>query len=166
MTVLLAAAARAGDSSARKIGTYDSRIVAYAHAESPLARAALDRLVAEVRAATDPAKAAAGKKQLAALQWRRHLQVFSTAPADEALAALGPRLAALQNELGLERLVSKWDRAGLAATPVAETLEVTDRLVAEFLTPDAKQQRVIESLKRATPLPLWQAKLRAALGQL
>lgn len=103
--------------------------------------------------------------QLVEMQKRSHLQVFSTAPADEAMAALNERLPALLRELGVERLVSQWDEAALRAIPPANQLDVTDRLVREF-NPDAKRRKTIETMKTTPPLPLERANQLMREGRL
>ncbi len=96
-----------------------------------------------------------------------HLEVFSTAPADEALAALKEKLPAIQQELGVRRIVSKWDEEALNSIPESNRVDVTNRLVREFLPDQTERQRkTIDSLRNATPIPLWKAKLLYAIGAL
>ncbi len=143
------------------VGIYDSRAVAYAHFWSPAAAAKRAEIVAEAKAAQaagDTAGYDRGAKAMAELQRRMHEQVFGSAPATDALQALAPRAAAVRAALGVDRLVSKWDDKELAALPAAPRVDVTDRLVREFIVPDAKQQRVLDSLKTSTPVPLWKLK--------
>ncbi len=82
--------------------------------------------------------------------------MFSTAPADEAFAALKDRLPAIQHELGVTRLVSKWDEAALKGVPASSRVEATDRLAREF-NPGPKQLQAIEQVKKAKPVPLAEA---------
>lgn len=143
------------------VGIYDSRAVAYAHFWSPAAAARRAEVVAEAKAAKaagDTAGYDRGAKAMAELQRRMHEQVFGSAPATDALSALAPRAAAVRAELGVERLISKWDEKELAAVPAAARIDVTDRLVREFIAPDAKQQRVLDSMKTSEPVPLWKLK--------
>ncbi len=144
-----------------RIGIYDSRAVAYAQFWSPAAAAKRAEIIAEAKAAKaagDTAGFDRGAKAMTELQRRMHEQVFGPAPATDAFNVLAPRAPALRAELGVDRLVSKWDEKELAALPAAARIDVTDRLVREFLVPDAKQQRVLESLKTSTPVPLWKLK--------
>ena len=93
------------------------------------------------------------------------MQVFSSAPADEAMAALKDRLPAIQKELGVARLVSKWDRTALKDIPQANQVDITDRLAREF-NPDAKRLQTIEQMKKSPPLPLDEATRLMQAGKL
>lgn len=150
-----------------QVGVYDSRAVAYAHFWSASARKERDAAVAAARAAQAAGDTADFQKRsetLAAHQKRMHEQVFSTAPAEEAMAALAPRVPALVAELGVTRFVSKWDGKALKSVPASNRIDVTDRLVREFITPDDRQRKVLESMKAKPPLSLWQIKLLNLFG--
>lgn len=154
-TLTAAAETATGAGATEKVGVYDSRAVAYAHFWS--AEATRDRNEAmaaakAARAAGDTAGAEAKGRALAAYQERMHQQVFGSAPATEAMGALAARLPALQRELGLARLVSKWDLKALKDVPAAQRVEVTDRLVREFIVPTEKQQKVLDSMKTTKPV--------------
>ena len=145
-----------GKTPSERVGVYDSRVVAFAHFWSDQGRTERDALVAEARAA----KVAGDTKQLneceraiKEAQERSHLQVFSSAPADEALAALKDRLPAIEQELGVARLVSKWDEQALQGIPEANRVDATDRLAREF-NPDEKRLKTIEPMKKSKPVPL------------
>jgi hypothetical protein len=161
-----AEAAPAGE-AAEKVGVYDSRAVAYAHFWSPAADAARREAMATPKAAKAAGDVAGFEQQSAALaahQKRLHEQVFSTAPADDAMAALAPRLPALLQELGVVRLVSQWDGKTLKNLPEANRVDVTDRLVREFITPTEKQQKVLDSMKTTKPISLWRIKVLNLFG--
>lgn len=176
--VLILASARAAEPAAApapsaapsgRVGIYDSRVLAYAHFWSEPVTKPRNELVARARAAKaagDSVTLQELERQIVAEQKRSHLQVFSSAPADEAMAALGPRLPSLQQELGVGRLISKWDAKALEDVPEASRVDVTDRLARELFTPTEKQQKVIDAMKTTKPLPLWQAKLMLAFGGL
>ena len=101
------------------------------------------------------------------MQNQSHLEVFSTAPAAEAMAALADKLPALQRELGVTRFVSQWDGDGLKGIVAAAQVDVTDRLLREFLpTPTENQRKTMVGLKKAKPLPLAEAKKLAEAGKL
>ena len=166
-TLAAGAEAGAGGAGAEKVGVYDSRAVAYAHFWSPAADAARREAIAAAKAAKASGDAAGFEQRSAALaahQKRMHEQVFSTAPAAEAMAALAARLPALQRELGVARLVSKWDDKALQSVPEENRVEVTDRLVREFITPTEKQQKVLDSMKTAKPISLWRMKVLNRFG--
>jgi hypothetical protein len=139
-----------------RIGTYDSRVVAYAYFSS---EAHLGQLRAEVKAAKDTK--AAGDIQrssqmgsaLKAEQDQIHLQVFSTAPIDNVLAEIRERLPEIQKEAGVSVLISKWDKSSLDKHPRAQTVDVTDALAREF-KPGEKQLKVMADIKRQKPVPL------------
>lgn len=165
---LTAAESPASSAGQGKVGVYDSRAVAFAHFWSQPVRLERDALVAEAKAAKaagDTARLRELEQRLTAAQTRSHLQVFSTAPADEAMAALKDQLAALQRAAGVVRVVSKWDDAALQGVPESARVDVTDRLV-EALRPDKSRLKTLEQLKAAKPLPLDEAKRKAAAGKL
>ncbi|HEX2855320.1 MAG TPA: hypothetical protein VHO24_18940 [Opitutaceae bacterium] len=163
-----AGAGTPGTATRERVGVYDSRVVAFSYFWSDPVGRQRDDLVKRAKAAKDAGHAAALKeidRQLVVLQKQAHLQVFSSAPANEAMAALAPQLPALKQELGIARLVSKWDAKALKSIPETDRVDVTDRLVREFLTPSEKQRKTIETLKTGKPLPLWQARLMTAFGK-
>lgn len=160
----LALAARA----AERVGIYDSRALAYACFNSPEHLAALRARMTEAKAAKargDEARYHALAEEMQAEQKRSHLQVFSTAPVPEALAELQPQIAAVQRELGVTRLVSKWDEAALRAVPAADRVDVTEALLRD-LPLNEKQRTVLRELLAKEPLPLWKAKALALAGKL
>jgi hypothetical protein len=143
-----------------RIGVYDSRVVAYAHFWSREARDMRDQEIKAAQAAKAAGETARFNelsKGLAESQRKSHGQVFSTAPASEALVALQPRLAAIQKEARVSVLVSKWDKENLKAYKGAEQVDVTDLLAREF-KPGDKQLKVIEEIKKQQPVPLEQLK--------
>lgn len=159
---------RAAEDASVKVGVYDSRVVAFAHFWSAPERTDRDALIASARAAKQAGDAAKQQEltaKIQALQATSHLQVFSTAPATEAMTALAPRLPELARELGVARFVSKWDEVALAGIATAAQIDVTDRLAAEF-KPDAQRQKTIQEMKRVTPLPLERARQMLKAGKL
>ncbi len=153
-----------------RVGVYDSRVVAFAHFWSEAASKPRNELMAQARAAKaagDTARATELGRALSELQTRDHLEVFSTAPADEAMAALQDRLPAIQQELGVTKLISKWDEPALNEIPESNRVDATDRLVRELLpTLTVQQQKGIAAMKTTQPLPLDQAKKLAQSGKL
>jgi hypothetical protein len=157
----------APSTSPARIGVYDSRVIAYAYFWSNAAQAERDALIASAKAAKlagDEPRAKELGAKLAASQKRIHEQCFSTAPADEAMAALQDKLPAIERELGLTRFVSKWDTKALREILETDRVDVTDRLTAEFtLTP--KQAKTVETIKSTPPVSLWKIKLLHLLHQ-
>ncbi len=163
----LACAAHAAD-AAERVGVYDSRVLAYACFNSASHLTALRAQMAEGRAARargDEARYRAIEAEVKAEQQRVHLQVFSTEPAPEALAALGTRVEAVQREAGVTRLVSKWDEAALRGVSAADRVDVTEALVRDLPLTE-KQRQVAREIAAKPPLPLEKARQLAAQGQL
>jgi hypothetical protein len=140
----------------KHIGIYDSRALAYAYFWSEPQQNKRNQQAATAK----PAKAAGDtetfKKLSAALaeqQQKIHQQVFSIAPADEALSAISRRLPEIQTQVGVSALVSKWDKPALKAYQAAMQLDVTDTLVREFKLSE-KHLKTIEEIKKAKPVPL------------
>jgi len=153
--------ARAGatdenNTTAQRIGTYDSRVVAYAHFWAPEQQKQLKDKAEVARAAKSAGDTAQFKKlskEMSDLQEKLHRQVFSTAPADEAMAALASRLPEIQKQASVSALVSKWDQQALGSYKSAQQVDVTDLLVREFKL-DAKQLKTVEEIKNQKPVPL------------
>ena len=153
---------------APRVGIYDSRVVAFAYFWSaPQQQRLRERRVAAraAKAAGDQATCVAIAKEMKELQSRSHLQVFSTAPVDDAMAALRERLPQLAAQAGVGEFVSKWDEAALQQYAVDARVDVTDLLVQEFKLPES-QQKVLETIKRAPPVPLDEARRLDAAGKM
>lgn len=151
-----------------RVGVYDSRVVSFVHFWSEPVRQERDALIANARAAKsagDDARYRELTARIKAEQDRSHLQVFSTAPAVEAMAALREKTPAIQRELGVTRFVSKFDELALLSVPEAKRVDATDRLAREF-KPDEKRRKTIEQMKAAKPLPLDEAQRLLKAGKL
>lgn len=151
-----------------RVGVYDSRIVSFAHFWSESSRQEREALVVAAKtakAAGDAARYQELTDRITAEQERSHLQVFSTAPAVEAMAALKEKLPEIQRELGITRLISSWDDASLVRIPQENRIDVTSRLVREF-NPDDKRQKTIEQMKHSKPMPLERARQLLKKGKL
>jgi hypothetical protein len=154
--------------SAPRVGIYDSRVVAFAYFWSAAQQQTLKERMAAAKAAKaagDQAAYATIAQELKERQSRNHLQVFSTAPVDDAMAALKARLPQLAAQAGVGDFVSKWDEAALQKFPVDVRVDVTDLLVQEFKLPES-QQKVLETIKRAPPVPLDEARRLDAAGKM
>lgn len=152
---------------AERVGVYDSRAVAYAHFWSPGAEREREEAMAAARAAQAAGDTAEFKRRSAAmadLQKRMHAEVFGAAPATEALAALTPRLPEVLRELGVARLVARWDTKALRDVPETARVDVTDALVRQFITPNDRQRKVLESMKTTAPVSHWRIRLLNFLG--
>lgn len=154
--------------ASERVGVYDSRVLAYACFNTPGHLAELSARQAEGRAAKtrgDTARFRTIAQEMEAEQRRAHLQVFSTAPIPEALAALKDRIATVQKETGVVRLVSKWDEESLRAVSLADRVDVTDELIRD-LPLNAKQREVAREIAKTEPLPLAKAEALARAGKL
>lgn len=167
---LLAMTLRATDTNAapERIGIYDSRALAYANFWSEMQQRRIKDLVKTAKEAKAAGQTERFKELDAGLKNEReknHLQVFSTAPVDELLAGMKERVALVQQEAGVSRLVSKWDEAALKEHKRAEKVEVTDLLLREF-TLNEKQRKVVEDLRKQKPLPIKKAEELMRKGDL
>ena len=146
-----------------RVGVYDSRAVSYSYYWSPPVKHDRDELVARARAAKaagDGAHLKVLTARIDASQKQSMLEVFSTAPAEEAMTSLADQMSAILGELGVSRLVSKWDEAGLKDVPVEDRVDATERLVRAFFpSPDGHLSNTLKGIEAAKPLPLWEAKL-------
>lgn len=139
-----------------RIGIYDSRAVAYAHFSTAEHMQQINKSKQAAQAARDAGQTNRFQELAAVLRQEQdeiHREVFSTAPATDAMAALKERLPEIQKEAGVSALISKWDDAVLKKYPDAEQVDVTDRLVREF-KPTDKQLKVISEFEQSQPLPL------------
>jgi hypothetical protein len=144
------------NASVQRIGVYDSRVVAYAHFWAPEQQKQLTEkadVAKAAKSAGDTAQFNKLSKEMSDLQEKLHRQVFSTAPAEEAMTALKSRLTEIQKQASVSGLVSKWDKQALGAYKSAQQVDVTDLLVREFKL-DAKQIKTIEEIKKQKPVPL------------
>ena len=151
-----------------RIGIYDSRVIAYAHFWSDAHQRQLNELTKAARTAKAAGQTERFNELEAAIKKQNetnHLQVFSTAPVEDALDALKNRLPAIQKEAGVTRLVSKWDDAALKEHKRAEQLDVTDLLLREFKL-DEKKMKVAQDIRTRKPLPLDQAQELMRKGRL
>lgn len=155
-------AAMAGDGALTnaapvRVGIYDSRAVAYAWFWSAPVQHKLQEQMAAARAAKQSGDTARFKELAATLrqmQDEMHREVFSTAPADDALAAIKQRIPEIEKQAGVTVCVSKWDQPALKQYPDAEKVDVTDRLVHEFIQPTGQQQKVLSEMQKQKPLSL------------
>ena len=151
-----------------RIGIYDSRAVAYAWFTSGPHLRELNKQIQEAKAARtrgDTKRFHELRATLRQMQGQIMLEVFSTAPPNEALAQIKDRLPAIESAVGVTNLVSQWDKAGLKKYPRAEQMDVTDRLVHQF-NPAEKQLKMISSIEKNKPVSLFWCKIMMRLGSL
>lgn len=155
-SLLRAGATDENSASAQRIGVYDSRVVAYAHfwtAEQQQQLKEKAELAKAAKSAGDTAQFNKLNKEMSELQDKLHREVFSTAPAEEAMSALKSRLPEIQKQASVSTLVSKWDKQTLATYKSAQQVDVTDLLVRDFKL-DAKQLKTVDQIKKQKPVPL------------
>lgn len=75
------------------------------------------------------------------------------------------RVALIEKEAGVSRLVSNWDERTLATYQRIEHVDVTDRLLREFIL-NEKQLRVVADMRNKKPLPLDKAQELRRKGEL
>jgi len=139
-----------------RVGVYDSRAVAYAWFGSDEHQRQLKDLMQVARAARAAGQTNRFKELGASIRQQQdeiHREFFSTAPATNALAAIGEVLPAIKKQAGVTLLVSKWDEPTLQQYPDAEEVDVTAELVREF-KPTEKQLKLIADLQKQKPLSL------------
>ena len=157
------------NNSVARIGTYDSRAVAYAWFWSARHQKQLHELMqaaCDARATGDTNRFQELDAKLRQHQAEMHREVFSTAPAAEALADIKDRLPEIQKTARVISLVSQWDSQALKKYPDAEKVDVTDALVREFITPTTEQQKVLTKMKTVTLLPLDQCEELIRKGEI
>lgn len=139
-----------------RIGVYDSRAIAYANFCSEENREKLKKTMDEAKAAKtagDTNGFAKLKASLVELQAQSHRQVFSTAPVDEILKSMEPRLVEIEKQAGVSRLVSKWDASALGELKSAEQVEVTGLILDEFKLTE-KEKQMAKSIESTKPISL------------
>jgi hypothetical protein len=139
-----------------RVGIYDSRAVAYAHFSSAENLQKINQLTQAALAA----RAAGQTNRLQAIaatlrqeQDEIHREIYSTAPATDAMASLKNRIPEIEKQARVGALISKWDDAALKRFPNAVQVDLTGRLVSEF-NPTEAQLKVISGVEKSKPLPL------------
>ena len=130
-----------------RVGTFDSRGVAYAYYMSEEQR----KLSRERREALEEAKAQGDKKRLKQLEEKarparekRYRQIFGRGPIDEILERLQDRLPQVAREAGVDLIVERvcYARAGV------ETLDVTELMAKQFKATKETLRLLRELMKR------------------
>jgi hypothetical protein len=137
-----------------RVGTFDSRAVAFAYARSDMFEKWLDDLTtaaAEAEAAGDTARVRELGDQAQAEHALRSRQVFSTFPAYDVLERIESEIPKIAAEAGVDVVVSKWEI--VYQRPGVEFVDVTDLMVKLFnLDDDALTN--LQQLLQQEPLPL------------
>lgn len=147
--------ARAGDDAkapATRFGTYDSRALALAYGRSSFLKKDMEALHAEhakAKAANDKAAIEKLERQGASRQVRLHLQVFSNAPAPEALDAIRAELPKVAQQSKVVAIVNVAEYHDATI----EVVDITDDLVKLF-HPSAETLKIIAETRKQQPLPI------------
>jgi len=146
----------AGQTSKEKlrVGTYDSRAVAVAYAQSASHRQEMMKMNADfeqAKAARDEKRIKEMEAQGRASQARLHQQGFSTGSVVNILERIKSDLPGVAKEAGVVMLVSKWEV--VHADPSIEYIDVTMPLVMRF-KPSETTLKMIEQMKSSAPIPL------------
>jgi len=142
-----------------RVGIYDSRAVAVAFAGSTAFKTWLGDLKAEHEkaiASGDQKRAAELEAEGASRQRLLHMQAFSTAPVTNLLDQIKDKLPALNKNAGVNVLLSKWDKDGLARYKDADLVDVTMDLVDAF-SPSEGQRKSAIAIQEQKPISLEQA---------
>jgi hypothetical protein len=135
-----------------RIGTYDSRAIAIAHAHSRF------NPVREKTAAYEKAKAAGDREKIKELEsWgeehqrQLHFQGFGRVPVDDLLAPVKDQMAKLARDRRLAAISMSCDfvRADV------EIVDITDELV-ELYDPSEKTLERVQGIRKVKPVPLTQ----------
>jgi hypothetical protein len=137
-----------------RIGTYDSRAVAFAYWRSEEGMKQLNGLkaeMAEAKAAGDEKRVAELEKEGPGLQVRLHQQVFSTGCISDVLRKIEAELPAIAEQAGVSLLVSKWEIAFKGAD--VECVDVTRTLV-DLFSPNEEVLEMLPEIAKVQPVPI------------
>ena len=153
---LIATAPVAGQTAKERprIGTYDSRAIAVAYANSGEYRQEIVKLrkdFEQAKAAQDEKRTKELEARGLAAQARFHQQGFSTGSVINIMDKIRPDLAAVAKDAGVVMIVSKWEL--VYADPSIEYVDVTMPLVMKF-KPNEQTLKWVESMKAKAPIPL------------
>jgi hypothetical protein len=135
-----------------RVGVYDTRAVSLAFGRSAMHARSLDSLLAEHRAAKDAGDVARVREleeKGGLRQVRMHLQVFSNAPADDAMEAVRERLAGVATHARVRAIVPMADYREASV----ELVDVTDELVTLF-DPTPETRKMASDLRARRPEPI------------
>jgi hypothetical protein len=150
--------ATTGENPTVVVGTFDSRAIAVAYAQSDEFGDYLVAQQTDVAQVLERAKTAGHEALVAelnalgpAMQKRLHEQGFGTAPVDDILSRIEDKLPGIAEEAGVDVIVSKWTLTYLS--PAAKFVDVTGLIAAEF-DPDERTLKMIQATVETEPVPL------------
>lgn len=135
-----------------RVGTFDSRAVAVAYANSDFNSQRLKSKMSEMK----KAKAAGDTKKIEELEaWgqaqqnKLHKQGFGTAPVHDLLENIKADIPEIARKTGIDIIVSKWEV--VYQNPSIELIDITDEIIKPF-KPSEKTLKSIKSLLKQTPV--------------
>jgi len=140
---------------ATRIGTYDSRAVAFAYVRSSDHSKRVAELVTQrdhAKQAGDAARVKELEAQGQAMQVRQYLQGFSNAPVTDLLETVSERLPAVAEQAKVTAIVNAADYHAANV----ELVDITADLVQLF-NPDKRTIEMIASLREQPPMALEEA---------
>ncbi len=149
-----AAAPAQSQTNTLRIGVYDSRAVAVAYANSTEFRDSMKAVQADyqkAKAAKDEKRTKEIEARMKLQQRRMHEEGFSTGSVAGIMAKIKDALPDVAKKAGIQAVVSKWELS--YQSPEAETVDVTDELVALFHTSD-KGREWAKGIRSKPPLPI------------
>jgi len=150
----LGSAADAGETTPLRVGVFDSRAVAIAHAHTSAFQKRVSDMKAEHRRAKeagDDDLVAEMEKRGEDLQHLLHKQGFGTWPVDDILATIQDELPDVAREAGVDVIVSKWQV--VYQRPDVVLVDITDFIVQPF-EPDEEVLATIREMKHVDPVSL------------
>ncbi len=147
-----------GERGRLRVGTFDSRALPIAYANSEVFRRELAKLMEEhkkAKAAGDTERVKKLEEQGKAGQVRFHEQGFSTGRVDNILEHIKDKLPAIAREAKVDLIVSKWDV--VYQDPAVEVVDVTELVVKPF-NPNERARGWIKDLQKVAPIPLEDAR--------
>lgn len=135
------------------VGTFDSRAVAIAYANSKFHNKIMKEKMAEhkkAKKAGDTEKVKELQDWGAALQAKLHKQGFGTSSVKSLLEHVKQDIPKVAKEAGVDIIVNKWDLAYQSED--AKFVDVTEMIIRGF-EPSEKALKSIRSLKNYKPLP-------------
>lgn len=137
-----------------RVGTFDSRAIAIAYADSEMFRQELSSMREKYNKAKEEGNEKLIKEFEAlgpASQQVMHQQGFSIACVAEILEKVEAELPKIAQEVGVDIIVSKWEV--MYKNPSIEIVDVTSQLV-KLYNPSERGLKSIEGLLKQPPLPL------------
>jgi hypothetical protein len=152
MALATASVESAKAQSKLRIGTYDSRAVIVAYANSKHFKNPTGDLMAKMKTAkekNDTKEIARLEREGQLRQAMMHEQGFGTGSIRNVMETVREKTALLANKEKLDIVVSKWELAYIASD--AELIDITEK-VADFFGPNEKMKPMIREMMKQAPV--------------